>query len=98
MLDEAKVEIREASLQMFERRRARKLQEGERLVKDAARRTTRARRRSRKASATRITANAPWARRKSGAERIREDSERRGKDMRGGCTANPMHHLDDSTT
>jgi hypothetical protein len=46
----------------------------------------------------RITANAPWTWRKPGADRIREDSEREGKDMKGGCIVNPMHHLDDSTT
>jgi hypothetical protein len=67
-------------------------------VKDTARWTTRARSRSRKAKAKRITASAPWTWRKPGAERIREDSVREGKDKKGGCVVNPMHHLDDSTT
>lgn len=67
-------------------------------MKDAARRTTRARSRSRKAKAKRITDNAPWTWRKPGADRIREDSEREGKDKEGGCIIYLMHHLDDSAT
>lgn len=67
-------------------------------MKDTARWTTRARRERRKANATRVTDNGPWTWRKSGAERIRENSGRDGKDMKGGCIVDPMHHLDDSTT
>jgi len=40
---------------------------------------------------------APWTWREPGAEGIREDSEREGKDRIGGCIVYPLHHPDDST-